>query len=86
MIYLAIINGNTNICENVTSDTRPLNEIILPPPYFAVDLANTPAIDWIWSNELNDWYEREFIGNGGIGDVWNGQKLVQPKPEYAGNA
>lgn len=80
MTQVAIINKNTNICENVSTDPRPVSDIILPEPYFAIDLSITPAIDWVWNNTLQDWEQVEGIGNGGIGDVWDGTKLIQPKP------
>lgn len=80
MPNLAIINRNTNICENVTSDPRPIEEIVLPEPYFVVDITTTHAIDWVWDETLNDWVSVEGVGNGGIGDVWDGEKLMQPHP------
>lgn len=80
MTTLAIINGTTNICVNVTLDPRPAGEVVLPSPYFALDLNTTPAVDWVWDN--TQWIQVEGIGNGGIGDVWDGAKLIQPMPTY----
>lgn len=79
MTTLAIINSITNICVNVTSDPRPASDIVLPSPYFAIDLNTTPAIDWFWDGTA--WIPLEGVGNGGIGDVWDGVKLVQPMPQ-----
>ena len=78
MTILAIINRNNNICENVTLDDRPISEIVLPDPYFALDLEITPAVDWILDENTNTWYQVEGTGNGGIGDVWDGTRLVEP--------
>ena len=78
MTTLAIINSATNICVNVTIDPRPADQVVLPSPYFAVDLNTTPAVDWIWDGAT--WNAVEGIGNGGIGDVWDGARLVQPQP------
>lgn len=80
MTTLAIINTNTNICENVTNDPRPANKIQLPGPYIAIDLDVTPAVDWVWDGTRNEYVSVEGIGNGGIGDNWDGQKLIQPHP------
>lgn len=79
MTMLAIINTTTNICENVTLDDRPAEEVQVPG-YLVLDLSTTHAVDWVWDDNLNDWVSVENVGNGGIGDVWDGQKLVQPHP------
>jgi hypothetical protein len=78
MTTLAIINSITNICENVSLDPRPASEIVLPSPHFVVDLNITPAVDWVWDGTT--WVSVEGVGNGGIGDVWDGARLVQPQP------
>ena len=79
MTKLAIINNITNICENVTSDNRPANEIIIEG-YTVLDLSNTSAITWSWNEELKDFEQFENIGNGGIGFIYTDGKLVQVKP------
>lgn len=80
MRTIAIINSITNVCVNVTLDDRPIDQINLSQPYFALELNTTPAIDWVWDN--TQWVQVEGIGNGGIGDVWDGSKLIQPMPTY----
>ena len=80
MTQVAIINSNTGVCENVSLDERSISQIVLPSPYIAVDLATTPAIDWVWNTDTKEWDPFEGIGNGGIGDTWDGTKLTQPKP------
>lgn len=80
MTTLAIINSATNICVNVTLDPRSADQVVLPSPYFALDLNTTPAVDWVWDN--TQWIQVEGIGNGGIGDEWDGAKLIQPMPTY----
>ena len=80
MTRLAIINNITNICENVSYDTRPANEIIIEG-YTVLDLDQTPVINWIWNETLNDYKEVENIGDGGIGYTYSNGKLITPKPE-----
>ena len=80
MTRLAIINNITNICENVSSDTRPANEIIIEG-YTVLDLDKTHVINWSWNETLNDFEEVENIGDGGIGLNYINGKLVSTKPE-----
>jgi len=80
MTRLAIINNITNICENVSSDTRPANEIIIEG-YTVLDLDQTSVIHWNWNETLNDFEEIEIIGDGGIGYIYFNGKLITPKPE-----
>ena len=79
MTQLAIINNITKICENVTSDTRPANEINIEG-YTILDLDNTSVINWNWNESINDFEQFENIGNGGIGFIYTDGKLVQVKP------
>ena len=79
MTQLAIINNITNICENVTSDNRPANEINIQG-YTILDLEQISVITWTFNETLNDFEQFEGIGNGGIGFVYNDGKLVQTKP------
>ena len=79
MTQLALINNITNICENVTSDNRPANEIIIEG-YTVLDLSNTSSITWSWNETLKDFEQFENIGNGGIGFIYTDGKLVQVKP------
>lgn len=80
MTILALINNQTNICENVSLDTRPANEITIAG-YTVLDLSITPTIHWVLDEELNDYVEVERIGNGGIGYTYIDGKLVMSKPE-----
>ena len=79
MTKLALINNITNICENVSSDDRPANEINIEG-YTVLDLENTSTINWDWNESINDFEEIEGIGNGGIGFVYTNGKLVAVKP------
>jgi hypothetical protein len=79
MTQLALINNITNICENVTSDTRPVNEINIEG-YTVLDLNNTSTITWSWNETINDFEQFEGIGNGGIGFIYTDGKLVAVKP------
>lgn len=80
MTQLALINNITNICENVTSDNRPANEINIEG-YTVLDLDNTLTITWSWNEELKDFEQFENIGNGGIGFIYIDGKLVAVKPD-----
>jgi hypothetical protein len=82
MTKLALINNITNICENVSSDNRPANEINIHG-YTVLDLEQTPVINWNWNESLNDYEEVESIGNGGIGFVYTNDKLVAVKPSIS---
>lgn len=79
MTRLAIINNITNICENVSSDNRPANEIIIEG-YTVLDLDQTPVIHWSWNETLNDFEEVESSNDGGIGCTYSNGKLITPKP------
>ena len=76
MTKLALINNNTNICENVTLDNRPANEINIEG-YTILDLEQTPVINYVWNEDLNDFEEIESIGNGGIGCIYSNGKLIK---------
>lgn len=82
MTYLAIINTITNICENVTVDFRNAEDVVLPSPYIAVDLATTYAIHWHKDDITGEWVQGDpSLGTGGIGMIWDGEKLIQPQPQ-----
>ena len=82
MTKLALINNLTNICENVSSDNRPANEINIHG-YTVLDLEQTPVINWNWNESINDFEKIEGIGNGGIGFVYTDGKLVAVKPSIS---
>lgn len=85
MTQLAIINNITNICENVTSDNRPANEINIEG-YTVLDLNNISTITWTFNETLNDFEQFEGIGNGGIGFVYTEGKLIAVKPDKPVNS
>jgi len=80
MTYLAIINTNTMICENVTVDPRPADQVTVLGPYLVLDLAVTPAIKWIKNSDGVWVLSEEKKGIGGIGMIWTGTRLEQPQP------
>lgn len=80
MTKLALINNKTNICENVSIDERPANEINIEG-YTVLDLDNTPVINYVWNETLNDFEEIESIGDGGIRCVYSNGKLIKEKPD-----
>lgn len=79
MTVLAWINEQTMICENTSLDPRPADEVHVDG-YLMLDLEQTPSAEWVWNEDLQDWeLIDEPIGQGGIGDVWDGIKLITPK-------
>jgi hypothetical protein len=80
MTKLALINNNTNICENVTIDDRAANEINIEG-YTILDLDNTSVINYVWNENLTNINEIESIGNGGIGCTYLNGKLINEKPD-----
>lgn len=79
---IGIINSNTSICENVALDERSLDEIQLPAPYFALDIDSIVAVIWTYDTTPEEAYTVEVLGGGGIGFLWVGGRLLQPKPKY----
>lgn len=78
MTTLAIINTQTMICENVSTDPRPASEIQIPG-YIVLNLEQTPSAGWEWNG--TEWVMiDENLGEGGIGDTYENGKLVEPKP------
>lgn len=78
MTNLAIINNQTNICGNVSSDPRPASEIQIEG-YTVIDLSQTLAVNWEWNG--TEWVMiDQNLGEGGIGDTYENGKLIRPKP------
>lgn len=82
MAYYFLINKETNVVENYIGWDGNTETWQPEDTYFVVPAETTPAIDWIWDEAQNDWVTVEGIGNGGIGDVWDGQKVSQVKPTH----
>lgn len=71
-----MINQETNIVDNIViwnGDTQSWNP---PSEYLMLPLATTMALDWFWSDTLQDWELQENMGNGNVGDTWNGTACV----------
>lgn len=79
MAYL-LVNKETNIVDEAVAWDGDTNKWNPPPTHIALPLATTRATDWSWNKDLNDWEEVENIGNGSIGDTWNGSVLKAPHP------
>lgn len=78
MTTLAWINNQTNICDNVSTDPRPASEIQING-YTIIDLNQTPSVGWEWNG--TEWVMfDEGLGQGGIGDIYENGKLIEPKP------
>jgi|LakMenEpi03Aug12_release.lakeMendotaPanAssembly.Ray.scaffolds.fasta_scaffold176679_2 hypothetical protein len=78
MTTFAIINRNTSRVENISEDQRNAEEIVLPDPYFVVPIKDTPSL--VWTHDGNEWTQILGSGMGGIGDTWDGDKFIRPKP------
>lgn len=83
MSKYAIINKQTNVCENICMDERPIEQIPMPETHFLIDILKVPNVDWIYNRETMQWYTLDSFGQGGIDDIWDGEKLIQPKPPEA---
>ena len=76
---IAWINNKTNICENVSVSSVPASECQPVNGYTLIDLEQTQAAGWEWNG--TEWVVvNENIGEGGIGDTWDGTRLIEPKP------
>lgn len=82
MTTLALINEQTLICENITLDPRPAEEISVPG-YIVIDQEKTMYRVWKHDNTLNDWFLVDLEpGQGGIGDKYENGALFNPtKPD-----
>lgn len=80
MAYYFLVNKDTNVVENYIAWDGNTKVWQPPETHFVVPAETTPAVDWVWSEETLEWIAVEGIGNGGIGDVWDGQKVSQVKP------
>ena len=80
MAHYFLINKNTNIVDNCISWNGDTSTWQPPETHIAVPAETTPAIDWVWDAAAQDCVAVEGVGNGGIGDVWDGQKLIAVKP------
>jgi hypothetical protein len=74
------VNKNTNIVDNASLDDKPIDEIVLPEPYFALDQTTTLAIKFYYDEELKEVVSAQGLGAGGIGFTWDGEKLIGPQP------
>jgi len=75
-----LINKENNIAENAVEWDGNTSVWSPSEAYIAIPVAGTPSIDWVWNDDTQEWEAEETIGNGGIGDTWDGSKLIEPKP------
>lgn len=79
MTSLALINEQTMICENVSTDPRPASEIQISG-YIVLDLDQTPTVGWELDGTV--WVPVDLgTGQGGIGNTYENGKLVKTKPD-----
>lgn len=80
MAHYLLINKDTNIAENAIEWDGNATNWSPPETHLPVMLDTTPAVDWVWNDAAADWVAVNGVGNGGVGDSWDGTKLVAPKP------
>jgi len=81
MAYYFLINKETNIVENYIGWDGNTENWQPPETHIIIPAETTIAVDWIWSEDISEWLYVEGIGNGGIGDIWDGTKVSQIKPD-----
>lgn len=81
MTTLALINNQTMICENVSLDDRPASEIQIDG-FLVLDLNEIECYAWEMTED-GVTYELVYRGKGcgGVGDVYENNTLVKPKPD-----
>lgn len=79
MAYL-LINKQTKIAENTVEWDGDISKWSPPDTHIALPSESTPCIDWRWDESASEWIEAPGVGSGGIGDTWDGEKLIEPKP------
>ena len=81
MTKLALVNNTTNKVENVTVDDRQASEITIEG-YTVLDLDTTPTLVWTQDKDTLAWSQIEGdVGIGGIGDTWDGTRLIEQRTQ-----
>ena len=81
MANYLLVNKNTKLTENSVEWDGNVSTWSPPDIDLTLEQSTTPSIDWVWDAETLEWVLGETtIGNGGIGDTWNGEALIKPKP------
>jgi hypothetical protein len=81
MASYLLVNKETNIAENAVEWDGNTSTWSPPDIDFTLPVATTPSVDWVWKEEAQEWQlGQESMGNGGIGDTWDGTKLIKPQP------
>ena len=80
MAAYLLVNKQTNIVDNAVEWDGNTATWQPPETHIAIPYAGTPSIDWVWNETTQDWDSVETIGNGGIGDTWDGTKMIETKP------
>jgi hypothetical protein len=80
MSNYALVNKQTNICDNVVSWDGDTNKWQPPETHMAMLVDTTPSLRWRANYELNEWESVECMGYGSPGDIWDGTRLCDPQP------
>ena len=76
-----MINKLTNIVENIVIWTGNTDEWSPPSMFITRPQEEVMAQVWQWNGESKEWNSADILGMGGIGDIWNGERLNRNKPE-----
>ena len=81
MASYLLVNKETNIVDNAVEWDGDTSKWLPPDIDLTLNQSTTESIDWVWDAQISEWVAAEItIGNGGIGDTWNGETLIKPKP------
>lgn len=73
------------ICENICVWDGNVETWNPGENYIALPLANTISMEWSWDYSTNTWIMIDSPGQGKIGYIWNGEKLVTNLPSPTSN-
>lgn len=76
-----LVDTQTNIVDNLVVWDGNTEQWTPPASHIALPQATTPRLIWVKNETTQAWEQIEVMGTGGIGDAWDGQKLIQPQPE-----
>lgn len=76
-----LVNKQTNIADNQTFWDGNTSVWSPPSTHLAIPQATTIGTYWKYEKDLKDYVEVDHMGQGSIGDTWDGTKFRAPKPD-----